>query len=451
MHNNHPTARIKTPPANKIYRYFFIAAIGILFTLGCMWGAINLVIVGRNESFHGVEYSWVLAHGHAMVFGFIGLFIMGFAYYALPRFKETTLWKPKLAISTLPLMVIGILMQTAAHLIAPQSPYLPIGITAGVIQLIAVITFFTIMLRTLRGTKIKENYDGFVWSALLWMLLAAILNPIIFWLFESAPTQEDFLFYVSAFNIPYRDIQTLGIAVVMILGISLRILPHAYGFQKPSKSWIRFLLWGVNGAVLFGVISFTTAMITEIHWWHAANVISYLILLIAAIGTPIQFGLFKKIPDINYDRSLKFIRAAYLWFIVAMILLTFGPYYMFRIYLPMTEGINPFSHAYFGAYRHALTVGFMMMMIVGISGKVVPAFSDVDIRKTSNLWAVFILLNLGNTWRITAQIMTDFFPEAFRFIGVSGFIELTALALWGFELIRNMRQGAKLCRGNSLE
>lgn len=447
MYNNHSTARIKIPLANKIYRYFFITAIGILFTLGCMWGAINLLIVGQSESFHGVEYSWVLAHGHAMVFGFIGLFIMGFSYHALPGFKETNLWKPKLAIFTLPLMVFGILLQTAAHLIAPQSPYLHMGVAAGVIQLIAVIIFIIIMVRTLRRTNIKESYDGFVWSALGWMLLAAVLNPIIFWLFESASTQDDFLFYVSAFNIPYRDIQTLGIAVVMILGISIRILPPAYGFRNPSKRWINFLLWGVNGAIFFGVISFTTGMVTEIHWWHAANGISYLILLIAAIGTPFQFGLFRKIPEIHRDRSLKFIRAAYLWFIVAMILLTFGPYYMFRIYLPMTDGVNPFSHAYFGAYRHALTVGFMMMMIVGISSKVVPAFSGVDIRKTNKLWAVFILLNLGNTWRITAQIMTDFFPEAFRFIGVSGFIELTALGLWGFELIRNMHQGDRIMLG----
>jgi len=65
-----------------------------------------------------------------------------------------------------------------------------------------------------------------------------------------------------------------------------------------------------------------------------------------------------------------------------------------------------------------------MMMIVAISSKVVPGFAGVDVRKTNSLWAVFILLNLGNTWRITSQILTDFYPEAFRFIGFSGFIEL---------------------------
>jgi len=38
----------------------------------------------------------------------------------------------------------------------------------------------------------------------------------------------------------------------------------------------------------------------------------------------------------------------------------------------------------------------------------------------------------------------QFYPEAFRFIGISGFIELTALGLWGFELIRNIQAGKRM-------
>ncbi|HHV85208.1 MAG TPA: NnrS family protein [Petrimonas sp.] len=443
MYNNQLSGHVKVPLANRIYRFFFISALVIIFTLGCMWGAINLLLIGLEGSFHGIDYSWVLAHGHAMVFGFVGLFIMGFSFQAIPRYTGITLWRPRLALSALPLMITGILLQALAHVIAPRPPYLLLGVAAGGLQLVAVAIFVLVVVRTLHGTHVRRNNDGFIYAALGWFLLAAIINPIIFSLFESAGTEEEFLFNVSSFNIPYRDIQTLGIAVVMILGMSLHILPHAYGFREPSSRWRKFLLWGVNGAILFGVISFTAGMTTGVHWWHAANGISYIILLVAAIGTPIQFRLFRRVPE-GSDRSLKFIRAAYLWFIVAMLLLAFGPYYMFGIYLPMTGGENPFSHAYFGAYRHALTVGFIMMMIVGVSSKVVPIFSGIDIRKTNSLWAVFILLNLGNAWRIISQITTDFFPQAFGVIGISGFIELTALGLWGYELIKNIQAGKRM-------
>jgi hypothetical protein len=42
-----------------------------------VWGAMNLWLVGARRNFAGVEYSGILAHGHAMVFGVVGFFIMG--------------------------------------------------------------------------------------------------------------------------------------------------------------------------------------------------------------------------------------------------------------------------------------------------------------------------------------------------------------------------------------
>ncbi|HEU4837490.1 MAG TPA: NnrS family protein [Pyrinomonadaceae bacterium] len=104
---------------DTIHRPFFVAGIATVLTLGCVWGAINLLTIGLKESFSAVSYSWVLAHGHAMVFGFVGFFIMGFAYQAVPGFKHAALWQPRLALSSLPLMIAGIVLQTVAHLRQP--------------------------------------------------------------------------------------------------------------------------------------------------------------------------------------------------------------------------------------------------------------------------------------------------------------------------------------------
>lgn len=217
MYNSKLSGNVKTSLSGSIYRFFFVTALTIIFTLGCMWGAINLLLIGLEKSFHGIDYSWELAHVHAMVFGFVGLFIMGFSFQAIPRFTQMTLWKPRLAISILPLMIAGILLQTVAHVMATQPPYLFLGVFAGGLQFIAVLIFATVIIRTLRSAPVRTTSDGFIYSAIGWFLLAAILNPIIFILFEGAATPEEFLYNVSAFNIPYRDIQTLGIAVVMIL------------------------------------------------------------------------------------------------------------------------------------------------------------------------------------------------------------------------------------------
>jgi hypothetical protein len=428
--------------ADTIYRPFFLAGIATVLTLGCVWGAINLFTIGIKKSFSSVEYSWVLAHGHAMVFGFVGFFIMGFAYQAFPRFKHTSLWRPQLAFSALPLMIAGIALQTIAHLLSP--PSFSLEILAAAIQLISIAIFSLAIIMTTRIAKKPESYDRFVYAALGWFLLAAIANPVIFKLFELPGSREELLFNLATYNIPYRDVQLLGIAVVMILGVSLRFLPHAYGMREPSRWWQAFLFWGVNGAILSGIVLFVTGMTSSNHWLLMLQWLTTVTLLLIAIVTPFQYRLFGTIAEGERDRSLKFIRAAYVWFIVATAMLVFTPIYTFGIYMPVTGSHVPFSHAFFGAYRHALTVGFIMMMIVGVSSKVVPTLSGVDVRGARSLWPTFLLLNLGNLTRVSFQIATDFSPAAYKFMGISGFIEVIGLTLWGYELFANMRVGKRL-------
>lgn len=105
--------------------------------------------------------------------------------------------------------------------------------------------------------NIVERYPGArsprpLWTKRLWwiagasgntglVLIAAVANPVVFKLFELPGSRRQLLFNLATFNIPYRDVQLLGIAVVMILGVSLRLLPHAYGLREPSPGWRSFL------------------------------------------------------------------------------------------------------------------------------------------------------------------------------------------------------------------
>ncbi len=426
-------------PADSIFKPFFLTGIATVLTLGCVWGAVNLLLIGLKQHFGGVDYSWVLAHGHAMVFGFVGFFIMGFAYQAFPRFKHTTLWRPGLAVATLPLMAVGIAVQTSAHLLAPGSPALLLALLAGGVQALAVVLFALIITKTNRDSGMREPHDRFVTTALGWFVLAALLNPVIFVLFELPPSREAFLFNVATFNIPFRDVELLGIAVLLIVGVSPRYIPHAYDLSQPSAHWQSFIFWSVNGALVVSSLAHIGAMVTGRYAIATVQTLASLILLVVAAGTPRQYRLFGPVPENERDRGLKFIRAAYAWFILAMLMLVLVPAYNFGLYHPHTATSVPFSHAFFGAYRHALTVGFITMMIVGVSAKVVPTLSGVDVRQAPSLWPTFLLLNLGNALRVTTQIATDFAPGIFFLVGVSGFIEVIALILWAIELVRNMR------------
>jgi len=138
------------------------------------------------------------------------------------------------------------------------------------------------------------------------------------------------------------------------------------------------------------------------------------------------------------DRSLKFLRAAYIWLLISLGMLILLPAHLFILLsqlAPSSEAATlGFSHAYYGAIRHAITVGFISLMIVGVAARVVPTLNGVDIRRLTPLWGPFLLLNLGCALRVVAQTLTDFTPHAFPVAGISGLLEVTGLALWGVHL-----------------
>jgi hypothetical protein len=69
----------------------------------------------------------------------------------------------------------------------------------------------------------------------------------------------------------------------------------------------------------------------------------------------------------------------------------------------------------------------------------VPILAGMDSNRMNSLWVPFILINLGCSGRILLQVLTDFVPGvAFPLVGLTGFIEFTALLWWGVELWRTM-------------
>ncbi len=117
-------------------------------------------------------------------------------------------------------MIAGIVLRTIAHLLAPP---LLLEVLAAAIQITAVIIFAGVMVQTIRQSGKHEIYDRFLYAALAWFLNCRDRQPRYLKLFEFAGTREQLLFNLATFNIPYREVQLLGFAVVMILGISFYI------------------------------------------------------------------------------------------------------------------------------------------------------------------------------------------------------------------------------------
>src|SRR5581483_10363531 len=104
--------------ADAIYRPFFKAGIAVVLTLGAVWGAWLLARIGFRGTFTAAGIHEVNAHGHAQIFGWVGLFVMGFAYQAFPRFKHASLAFPRCALASLWVMLAGIVIRCVCEPLA---------------------------------------------------------------------------------------------------------------------------------------------------------------------------------------------------------------------------------------------------------------------------------------------------------------------------------------------
>ena len=409
-----------------LYRRYFRGAIAALLTAGATLGAALLFFIGLRGSFTSLDlFPFIQAHANAQVFGWVGLFVMGFSLQGLPRFKYVRLWRPERAAAAFIVMLIGLALRTMAPMLPAAGG--PVAVIGGAFQALAALLFVTVLWRTLSSSTLREPWDRYVTAASAMFLLAAISEPVLTAAMVSAPNPEALVRRIIDFAGPFRDIQILGFAGLMILGVAQRVLPTAFGFRDCGRraSGIAFLF--LAGGLALDLAGWLVFRSTREPAWAIA---SWGGTSMYAIGALILTFTMRGLTGGGSERSAKFIRAAFLWLVVACVLVVAQPFYSWA------AGLR-FSHAYAGAARHAFTVGFISLMIVGVSSKVVPILVGAAPGRLPALWAPFVLISAGNALRVVAQVMTDAVPTAaYPVLAVSGTFEVLGFAIWGAHILK---------------
>ncbi len=437
-----PLPLADTPPrADAIYRPFFKAGIAVTLSLGAVWGAYLLVRIALTGSFTAAGLHEVNAHGHAQIFGWVGLFVMGFAYQAFPRFKQTSLAHPDLALASLWLMLSGIIGRSILEPLASAATWAgPAAIAASTLEIAAIVLFVWIITATWRASgKPLAFYDYYIICSLAWFIVQAVYESIYLAATLHAAGRDELIALVATWQGALRDVQIHGFAMLMILGVSQRIFNHFYGVSLPNRRLSLTALFILNGAIIGEVLGLVMHRAGGPAWiglWYAS-----VIVLAGTIAVLVwNWRIFAAPPE--PDRTLKFLRAAYIWLLASLAMLVLMPIHQYVLIPWLAPGSEAarlhFSHAYSGAIRHAITVGFISLMIVGVAARVVPVLNGVDSRRLSKLWAPFLLLNAGCILRVAGQTLTDFAPWMFPVAGISGVLEVLGLALWGVHLWRIM-------------
>jgi hypothetical protein len=408
-----------------LHHQYFLAAIATVITVGAGWGVWLLFQVGMAGRFTGVSLQDINAHGQAQIDGWVGLFIMGFALQMFPPVWHARLAGRRWRFVPLGTMLAGVVIRSVAMSIPLGAVAPPLALVGSGLQLVATALFAGMLVLTFRRSLARlQPWMGFVFLALACFVAQALFDGWHTWRTQTAPSRGQLLAQVATFQAPLRDLQIHGLALCMILAVSQRFFPPFLGIPEtpPRRGWLALAAIG-TGLVLESTL-FIANRLTGDHRWAGGMYLGWILLAAGAFGLVWPWRLWR-VPPRN-GRSATFIRLAYGWLGLSLVMLLLLPAHQ------VVSGL-PFSHAYYGAIRHAVTVGFVSQMIVGVSTLVVPLTP-----RTATLRPTMVLLNLGCLLRVSLQIASDWSPAAFRVIGASGVLELLALLLWAAALWRGL-------------
>lgn len=394
----------------------FIGA-GLAFMLlpGTFLGVWNLISITDRHAADSVPPAWIQAHGHAQIFGWIGSFILGIGFYSIPKLRRAgqpfALWTGWLCWA---LWTGAVALRWVANVyLWHWRVLLPATAAAEVIA-------YLVFLRAVSGHQAKNlgkhKLDIWIWVVIVASLgfLADLLTnlglAVAVAIHGSGPA------FPQAFDQHFLVLSTWGFLVPFVWGFSAKWLPVFLGLRPVREKGLLAAV-GLNTAGVVNALAGKTLAAGIVLLAGSAAAILALRLFESPQQAPKIKGVHSSFPV--------FVRLAYVWLLIAA---TLGIW-------AATLGDAPGA---WGASRHALTVGFLAMMVFSIGQRILPAFSGMRLLFSPRLMlAALALLALGCTLRVSCEALAyqGFARWAWSLLPVSAVIELSAVTAFAVNLV----------------
>lgn len=392
----------------------FITA-GLLFMVfpGTFLGAWNLLQISGRESVSSIPPSWIQAHGHAQVFGWVGSFIMGIGFYSIPKLRGGVKASFGMAWACWAMWTTGVALRWATNVYRWEwRVLLPVS---AALELAAFLIFFRGVSQHRLAEASKKQLEPWVWvviSASIGFLLLLMTNLIgCFYVAAREATPA----FPHLFDQRYLALMAWGFLVPFVWGFSAKWM----GIFLGLKSLRANLLLGAVAVNLTGLVLTVVGLVSVGVWFSLAGTllaIGALRVFEPAIIEPKTRGVHASFPF--------FVRMAYAWLIVAAS-------------LSIAAVRWDHSGGIWGASRHALTVGFISVMILSVGQRILPAFVGMrQLWSTRLMFAGLGFLILGCTLRVSCEVLAyqGYAAWAWSVLPVSALVELTALTIYAINI-----------------
>ncbi len=357
---------------------------GLFFMLfpGTLLGVWNLLQISGRESAGLISPTWLQAHGHAQVFGWIGSFLLGIGFYSIPKLRGAATGAIRAAWVCWALWTIGVALRWAAtgylwdwRVLVPLS---------SVLELAALLIFLRVVSQHRPQDSGKSRLEPWVWvvmSATAGFLLVVAVN-----LAGS--------FYVSFYGaspaFPHRFDQRY----LALMGWGF-LVPFVWGF---SAKWMQVFL-GLRALRPRVLLAAVLVNASGVALAIAGNVSVGTWLFVAGAGLAIAaIRVFERSEQLAKTKGVHrtfpfFVRLAYGWLLVAAL-------------LSVAAAMWDTSGGIWGGSRHALTVGFIAVMVLSVGQRILPAFAGMRLLWSQKLmFAGLLLLTIGCTLRVSCEVL----------------------------------------------
>lgn len=410
--------------AERIHHGFILSALIITLTLGAGWGAWLLWQISLQGNFATAPAASIIAHGEAQLWGFIVLFVMGVSLrtvlFGAVRMPGGVL----ICRSLLTLALIGVgggmvwsfLPQTMAAA----------GVASSVALLILATGYWALQFLLLKA-KWRVTWVRAVWASGFWLTAWAVVTAWLRWKAGDAGPGT----YHDSERLLLIELAVFGFGMNSIYGFGQMLLPGLLRIGTTRDWALELGHWLHNAGTLAVCLAKTSA----------AGSISMVVGSVLLVAGAIMFGIGnrgfvgrrrtshgheKGHAPLDYYPPL-----AFAWLLVALVLMTAGV-----VWEAITQ--TTLSHAYMGAVRHALTVGFMTTLILGVGQRMLPVFDRTVLAYPRLTVPILLLIGIGNLYRVVTEFATLQVPAAYLVMPYSALFEWTALLLFTINLSATM-------------
>ena len=406
----------------RLVRTYVLTGLVFLLLPGTFLGVWNLVSISGRHSLAGLSPSWLQAHGHAQIFGWIGTFIIGIGYYSLAKMSRLMPFAVGRGWVTWALWTTGLTLRWVANI--SEWNWRVLLPASAALQLIGFLIFFGTVSghqpRPTTGadsaappprTKI-ETWMKLIIASAVGLLLALLMNQVVTIYLAMTSTHPEIPHWLDQ---RYLFLAAWGFPVLAVWGFNAKWLPVFLGLRKLSENGLMAALWA-------GGCGIAAALLGR---FRLATTLLFAACILASIALRVFQRPHKPAKTRGVSASFPyFVRGAYVWLVVAAGL---------GIYAARSDT----NGGIWGASRHALTVGFLATMVFAIGQRVLPAFSGMRLLYSTTLMlASLAFLNLGCLLRVACEIPAyeANLHAAWIILPISAWTELTAVALFALNL-----------------